>query len=94
MCIRRDPSRIGLHPMNIVTLPESRPSKEAIEYAQGLLARCENGEVTEIVGIEVRPDGSYLSSGTSTVSAARRTGMLFAAAIDSVRKAEIEERKK
>jgi hypothetical protein len=73
--------------MNIVEL-KALPNKDAIEYAKGLLARCESGEVVEVTAVEVRDDGRWHSTGTATKSNVTRIGHLFSAAVDAVKQSE------
>ena len=75
--------------MKIVKLPEVKPNQSAIDYAQGLLERCESGEVLEVFAVEVYANDDYHTTGTTSDSSAKRTGMLFSAAVDSANYASI-----
>lgn len=56
-------------------------SQDAIEYAQGLLARCEAGEVIAVTALEEHPGGTYATLGSKTPSRTATAGMLLDAAI-------------
>jgi len=53
----------------------------AIEYAKGLLERCEAGLVWGVTAIEEHPGGKYSLAGSMTKSRTATAGMLLDAAI-------------
>lgn len=56
-------------------------SRAAIDYAKGLLARCEAGEVIAITAIEEEPNGTYSVKGSITTNRLTTAGMLLDAAV-------------
>lgn len=62
-------------------LLRGRANESVIDYAKGLLARCEAGEVVAITAIEESPGGTYALAGSSVSSRTQTAGMLLDAAI-------------
>lgn len=58
----------------------------ATEYARGLLARCEAGEVVAVTAIEEHPGGTYELGGTVTPSRFQTAGMMLEAAVTRLSK--------
>ena len=56
-------------------------SNNVIEYARGLLLRCEAGLVIAVTAVEEHPGGTYNIQGSSVGSRTATAGMLLDAAI-------------
>lgn len=53
----------------------------AIDYARGLLRRCEAGDVVAVTAVEELRGGTYSIQGSATPSRTQTAGMLLDAAI-------------
>ena len=62
----------------------------AIEYAKGLLERCESGECVGFTVIEEYEGGEYTVGGSGVKSQFTTAGMLLAAAIDRIEQTKDE----
>ena len=71
--------------MNVVPLTRNTT---AIEYARGLLARCEAGETVAVTAIEEQPGGTYRLQGSSVSSRTATAGMLLDAAMTRLQRDE------
>lgn len=58
-----------------------RISKSAVEYAKGLLERCESGEVIAVTAIEEMPVGYTCIVGSTIPNKFETAGMLLEAAM-------------
>lgn len=58
--------------------------QSAIEYARGLLKRCEAGEVITVTAIEEHPNRTYVVQGNGTPSRHETAGMLLEAAMTRI----------
>jgi hypothetical protein len=65
--------------MKIVALPTADGG--AAEYARGLLARCEAGEVLAVTAVEFQPGGRYLVQGSAVRNRLEEAGALLEAAV-------------
>lgn len=64
--------------MEVVRLSRSG---SAIDYARGLLARCEAGETIAVTAVEEHPGGTYCIVGSTVASRTQSAGMLLDAAL-------------
>ena len=64
--------------LNVVPLTRSTT---AIEYAKGLLARCEAVETVAVTAVEEQPGGTYKLQGSAVSSRTATAGMLLDAAM-------------
>lgn len=64
--------------LSIIT---SRISKSAVEYAKGLLERCESGEVIAVTAVEEVPGGYTCTTGSTGSNKFETAGMLLEAAM-------------
>ena len=69
----------------MLTLLPKKDNTSAIEFARGLLARCESGEVIAVTAIEESMGGTYVVLGSTTPSRTQTAGMLLDAAMQRLK---------
>lgn len=67
--------------MNAKVVPMPGPDLGAVEYAEGLLARCRSGETVGVTAVEEKPGGLYTLHGSKTLSRLQTAGALLDAAV-------------